>query len=55
VLGKIFLGKFYFHTPTPMWAFFAGPFIAMVVALLTVSSQTWKVANRNPVKSLRYE
>jgi ABC-type antimicrobial peptide transport system permease subunit len=55
MLGKIFLGRFYFHTPTPLWAFFAGPFIAMVVALLTVSSQTWRVANRNPVKSLRYE
>jgi hypothetical protein len=53
--GKIFLGRFYFHTPMPIWAFIAGPFIAFVVALLTVSSQTWKVASRNPVKSLRYE
>jgi putative ABC transport system permease protein len=55
MLGKIFLGKFYFHTPIPFWAFLAGPIIAMVVALLTVSTQTWRVANRNPVKSLRYE
>ena len=55
ILGKIFLGRFYFHTPMPVWAFIAGPLIAMVVALLTVSAQTWKVANRNPVKSLRYE
>lgn len=53
--GKIFLGRFYFHTPMPIWAFVAGPFIAFVVALLTVSSQTWRVANRNPVVSLRYE
>ena len=55
LLGKIFLGRFYFHTPIPVWAFFAGPAIAALVALLTVGSQTWSVANRNPVKALRYE
>jgi putative ABC transport system permease protein len=55
ILGKIFLGRFYFHTPMPFWAFLAGPFLAVIVALLTVSSQTWSVANRNPIKSLRYE
>jgi putative ABC transport system permease protein len=55
LFGKSFLGRFYFHTPLPVWAFFAGPVIATIVALLTVSSQTWSVANRNPVKSLRYE
>jgi putative ABC transport system permease protein len=55
ILGKNFLARFHFHTPIPLWAFLAGPLIAFVVALLTVSSQTWRVANRNPVKSLRYE
>jgi ABC-type antimicrobial peptide transport system permease subunit len=55
LLGKSFLGKFYFRTPMPLWAFFAGPLIAFLVAILTVSSQTWKVANRNPIKALRYE
>ena len=55
LLGKIFLGRFYFHTPIPYWAFVAGPLLAFAVALLTVSSQTWNVANRNPIKSLRYE
>jgi len=55
LFGKSFLGKFYFHTPLPLWAFITGPIIAATVALLTVSSQTWSVANRNPVKSLRYE
>ena len=53
--GKSILGRFYFHTPMPLWAFIAGPVIAFVVALFTVSSQTWSVANRNPVKSLRHE
>lgn len=53
--GKSFLGKFYFHTPMPLWAFLTGPLIAYAVALLTVSTQTLSVANRNPVKALRYE
>jgi ABC-type antimicrobial peptide transport system permease subunit len=55
ILGKIFLGRFFFHTTIPLWIFFAGPLIAFIVALLTVSSQTWSVANRNPVKALRNE
>ncbi len=55
VLGKGFLGRFHFHTDIPLWAFFAGPVLAAMVALLTVGSQTWRVANRNPVKTLRYE
>jgi ABC-type antimicrobial peptide transport system permease subunit len=55
LLGKNFLGRFYFHTPMPLWAFLAGPGIAFIVALSTVSFQTWSVANRNPVKALRYE
>jgi putative ABC transport system permease protein len=55
MLAKIFLGRFYFHTPVPVSAFIAGPAIAFAVALLTVCSQTWRAANRNPVKALRYE
>ena len=53
--GNQFLGRFHFHTPIPLWAFFAGPLIAFAVSLLTVCSQTWRAASRNPVKSLRYE
>lgn len=55
LLGKFFLGRFNFHTAMPVWAFLAGPAIAVTVAILTVSSQTWKAARRNPVKALRYE
>jgi ABC-type antimicrobial peptide transport system permease subunit len=55
LLGKIFLGNFYFRTEMPLWAFVLGPAIAALVALSTVSSQTWSAASRNPVKSLRYE
>jgi putative ABC transport system permease protein len=55
LLGSIFQSGFYFHSPLPLWAFIAGPLIAFIVAMLTVSSQTWGVANRNPVDALRYE
>jgi putative ABC transport system permease protein len=55
LLGRIFLGRFNFHTPMPLWAFLAGPSIAVAVALLTVSTLTWRIASRNPSKSLRYE
>lgn len=55
LFGKNFLGRFHFHSPMPVWAFIAGPVIAFTVALITVSSQTWRVSSRDPVKSLRYE
>ena len=54
-LGKIFLGRFHFHTGMPLWAFLVGPLLAASVALLTVLSQTWRSASRNPVEALRYE
>jgi ABC-type antimicrobial peptide transport system permease subunit len=37
------------------WIFFAAGFIAMVIALITVSFQAIKAAIANPVKSLRTE
>jgi putative ABC transport system permease protein len=55
LLGQNFLARFNFRIPMPVWAFLAGPFIAATVALMTVISQTWSVASRNPVRSLRYE
>jgi ABC-type antimicrobial peptide transport system permease subunit len=55
MIGKSFLGRFNFHSPVPLWAFLAGPLIAFIIALLTVISQTWRIASRNPVKSLVYE
>ncbi|MGB8492421.1 MAG: FtsX-like permease family protein, partial [Bacteroidales bacterium] len=55
LIGKIFLSGFYFRSPMPLWAFIAGPFIAYIIALLTVSWQSWRAATRNPVESLSYE
>lgn len=55
LLGKVFLGRFYFHTPMPYWAFIAGPVIAYLVALLTVCYQSLRAATKNPIVALRYE
>ena len=55
LIGNIFLSRFNFHTQMPIWPFFAGPLIAYIIALSTVSWQSWRVASRNPVEALRYE
>lgn len=55
ILGKLFLQRFYFHTPMPFWTFIAGPLTAYIVALLAVSLQSWRAAAKNPVETLSYE
>jgi putative ABC transport system permease protein len=55
LLAKMFLARFYFHSPMPFWTFIAGPSVAYIVALLTVSWQSWRAAGKNPVESLSYE
>ncbi|HEV7691744.1 MAG TPA: FtsX-like permease family protein [Hyphomonadaceae bacterium] len=37
------------------WVFVVAPLVALAVAWLTVSFQTWMVARAKPVKALRYE
>lgn len=42
-------------TDIPLWVFiFAGALVGLI-AMLTVSWQSWRAASRNPVESLRYE
>jgi putative ABC transport system permease protein len=55
LIGNVFLSRFYFRTPMPLWTFIAGPLISYIVALLTVGWQSWRAAKRNPVESLSYE
>ncbi len=52
LIGKIFLSRFYFRSPMPVWTFIAGPLIAYLVALLSVGWQSLKAATKNPVESL---
>ncbi len=49
------LGNFAYKTALSWWVFAAAGAIAMLIALITVSFQSWRAATRNPVDSLRYE
>ena len=49
------LDNFAYHAAITVWVFVLSGIIALVIALITVSSQTIKAATANPVKSLRYE
>jgi putative ABC transport system permease protein len=49
------LEGFAFKTELSWWIFALAGLLALGIALLTVSWQSWRAATRNPVESLRYE
>ena len=49
------LENFAYRIDLNFWIFVASGLLAMVLALLTVSSHAIKAAIANPVESLRYE
>jgi putative ABC transport system permease protein len=49
------LESFTYKTSLSWWIFALAGLLALGIALLTVSWQSWKVSTRNPVESLRYE
>lgn len=49
------LQNFAYKTALSWWIFASAGIIALGIALLTVSWQSWRAARRNPVESLRYE
>jgi len=49
------LQNFAYKTELSWWIFALAGLIALIIALLTVSWQSWRAANKNPVESLRYE
>ncbi|MCZ4693641.1 ABC transporter permease [Ancylomarina euxinus] len=49
------LANFAYKIELSWWIFALAGIIAMGIALLTVSIQSWRAATRNPVESLRYE
>ncbi len=49
------LENFAYKTNLSWWIFALSGFLALGIALLTVSWQSWKAATRNPVEALRYE
>jgi putative ABC transport system permease protein len=49
------LENFAYKSPISWWIFLLSGLMALTIAILTVSWQTFKSANRNPVEALRYE
>jgi putative ABC transport system permease protein len=49
------LQSFAYRTEQNWWIFAIAGIIALGIALLTVSWQSWRAATRNPVEALRYE
>ncbi|RLC46549.1 MAG: hypothetical protein DRI23_12250 [Candidatus Cloacimonadota bacterium] len=49
------LQNFAYRTALSLWVFAAAGVIALIIALLTIGVQTYKTANLNPAKTLKYE
>jgi len=49
------LENFAYKTSLSWWIFVLAGLLALGIALLTVSWQSWRAATRNPVEALRYE
>lgn len=49
------LESFAYKTTLSWWIFAEAGVLALAIALLTVSWQSWRAATRNPVEALRYE
>ncbi|OFY61438.1 MAG: hypothetical protein A2V64_12530 [Bacteroidetes bacterium RBG_13_43_22] len=49
------LQDYAYKTELSWWIFVLAGLLALVIALLTVSWQSWRTATRNPVEALRYE
>jgi len=52
---NMWLENFAYKTSLSWWIFALAGLLALGIALLTVSMQSWKAATRNPVEALRYE
>jgi putative ABC transport system permease protein len=49
------LENFVYKTDFSLWIFLLAGVIGFLIALGTVSWQSWRAATRNPVEALRYE
>jgi putative ABC transport system permease protein len=49
------LENFAYKTGLSWWIFVLAGLIALGIAIMTVSWQSWRAATRNPVEALRYE
>jgi len=49
------LENYAYRTAVSWWLFALAGIVALGIAIVTVSWQTWRVATRNPIEALRYE
>ena len=49
------LGDFAYKTEIGIWIYLIAAVVALIISVLTISFQSIKAANANPVKTLRYE
>jgi putative ABC transport system permease protein len=49
------LENYAYKTEIKWWVFALAGIIVLVIAVLTLSFQSWRAATRNPVEALRYE
>jgi putative ABC transport system permease protein len=52
---NLWLEDFAYRTSLSWWIFVLAGFLALVIALLTVSWHSYRAATRNPIEALRYE
>ena len=50
-----YLSKYAFHINMPWWVFIFVAILVLGISVATVAYQSWKSANQDPVKSLKYE
>jgi putative ABC transport system permease protein len=49
------MNRFAYKTELSWWIYASAGLAAVIIAILTVSWQSWRAATRNPVEALRYE
>jgi len=52
---KLWLNEFVYQMNINMWIFLTSGLIVITIALLTIGAQTFRAANANPVRALKYE
>ncbi len=54
-IARDWLSNFAYRIELSWWIFVLAGIMALIIAILTVSWQTWKAATQNPVEALKYE
>ena len=54
-IARDWLSNFAYRIELSWWIFAISGVMALIIAVLTVSWQTWKAATQNPVEALKYE